>query len=128
MGLNIRIMDSINARPVDPGMVLNWREGIDVTLEDLIKERVRLEVERASDLATGLPPDHPLVAWKHAPEGTATLERKIEHMQRTALLGFENNAFFVVVDGKQVEDLRAPLRLTPISTVRFVRLLQLVGG
>jgi len=125
MGINIRIMDSINARPVDPGVVLNWRDGIDVTLEDLIKERVRLEVERSSNLETGLPPDHPLVAWKHSPD---TLERKVGHMQRTALLGFENNAFFVVVDGKQVEDMRTPLRLTPRSTVRFVRLLQLVGG
>ncbi len=124
MGINIRILDSVNARPVDPGIVLSWRDGVDVTLEDLIRERVRLEVERAFDNA-GLPPSHPLVAFKTSPD---TLERRVQTAQASALQGFANNAYFVVVDGKQVELLTEQLRLTPTSTVRFVRLVPLKGG
>lgn len=128
MGFNVRILDSVNARAVDPGIVLRWREGVDITLADLIRERVRLEVEKHVDAPHGLPPEHPLVSWTSGPDAEQRLEERIFAAQTAALEGFSRNAFFVVVDGTQVEELLAPLRLTPTSTVRFIRLMPLVGG
>lgn len=126
MGINVRILDSVNAREVDPGIVLAWRDGVDITLRQLIRERVRLDFEKmmaARDAS--LPPGHPLVA--PAASGDA-LETRLRAAQDTAIAHFQRGAFFVAVDGRQVEALDAPFPLRPTSTVKFVRLIQLKGG
>ena len=45
-----------------------------------------------------------------------------------ALDGFRRNAFFVVVDDRQVTELDAEIRIRPETAITFVRLVPLVGG
>ena len=45
-----------------------------------------------------------------------------------ALAGFQQNAFFVIIDGQQRENLEEELVLTQDSEVQFIRLVPLVGG
>lgn len=45
-----------------------------------------------------------------------------------ALAGFQKNAFFVIIDGKQKADLAEEIVLTDQSEVHFIRLTPLVGG
>ena len=45
-----------------------------------------------------------------------------------AVEAFGRNRFFVLFDGRQVTDLDQPLQLSADSDVRFVRLVQLIGG
>ena len=45
-----------------------------------------------------------------------------------AIRAFSQNAFFLLVDDRQVTDLDAPLPISEVSTVQFIRLVPLVGG
>lgn len=45
-----------------------------------------------------------------------------------ALAAFQRNAFFVIIDGKQREDLKEALLLSKSSEVLFIKLMPLVGG
>jgi hypothetical protein len=45
-----------------------------------------------------------------------------------AIEAFQRNGFFVLVDDRQVTELDAALDLTADSDIRFVRLVQLIGG
>ena len=53
--------------------------------------------------------------------------RAAEH-ERVAEKAFEQNGFFVLVGGKQVDDLDAELDLGVDTDLCFVRLVPLVGG
>ena len=129
MSLNIRIKDFVNAREVDSGIVLDWMSGVPMTLEVLICERVSAEFERLRNYPDqGLPDFHPLVAWVKSADFAALHDKRLKDAQEVALAGFSSGSFFVVVDGKQIEDLGSELRLTPTSNVRFIRLVQLKGG
>ena len=46
----------------------------------------------------------------------------------TAIKGFESNAFVMLFDDRQIEDLDAELTVTPNSEVVFLRMTPLVGG
>lgn len=56
--------------------------------------------------------------------------RRIDWQQQAdrAIQAFQRNGFFVLVDDRQVTELDEPLDLTTDSDIRFVRLVQLVGG
>jgi hypothetical protein len=45
-----------------------------------------------------------------------------------ALLAFERNGFFLLVDEQQVSALDTPLHVSEISTIQFVKLVPLIGG
>jgi hypothetical protein len=45
-----------------------------------------------------------------------------------ALEAFGRNAFFLIVDDTQVDDLEQAVEISPLTRVSFVRLVQLVGG
>lgn len=129
MSLNIRIKDFVNAREIDTGIVFDWLSGVPMTLQTLICERVRAEFERSRTYPQqGLPDFHPLVAWVKSADYEAVHENRLKQAQDVALAGFSAGSYFVVVDGKQIDDLRDELRLTPSSIVRFIRLVQLKGG
>lgn len=103
-----------------------------ITLRDLIRTRVRDEVARfnaaTGDVFTGLV----------MPEGAEPVHggyrmpasRKIawEEQADRAVEAFGRNGFFVLVDDRQVTGLDESLELTPDTDIRFVRLVQLVGG
>ncbi len=51
-----------------------------------------------------------------------------EEQAAVAERAFGHNGFFVLVDGRQMEDVDDPVTFTTDSEVAFVRLVPLVGG
>lgn len=81
-----------------------------ITLRDLILTRVRDEVAR----------------WNAEPAQQRHLDW--EQQSERAIEAFGRNGFFVLVDDRQMTELDEELELTADTDIRFVRLIQLVGG
>ena len=109
-------------------------EGIasSITLRDLIRTRVRDEVARHNARPTNLFKGLVMPEGAEAADGGYRIAnvRRIdwEVQADKAIDAFGRNGFFVLVDDFQVVDLDTELDLTPDSDIRFVRLVQLVGG
>jgi hypothetical protein len=109
-------------------------DGIDerITLRDLIRTRVREEVARYNAR------QGEMFAGLVMPEGAEATSvgfrmarpRRIDWEQQAdrAVEAFGRNGFFVLVADRQVTDLDEVLQLTADSDIRFIRLVQLVGG
>lgn len=54
--------------------------------------------------------------------------QSIQGEQARAIKAFNANGFFIIVDGKQREDLQESLLLHAGTSLRFIRLVPLVGG
>ncbi len=103
-----------------------------ITLEDLIRRRVRQEVEeynrRQPGLFKGLVQPTETEATLN---GYRLLNRRLldwEKQAEVALQAFRSNRFFVLVGDRQVERLDEPLLLDKGAEVYFVKLGHLVGG
>jgi hypothetical protein len=107
-----------------------------ITLRDLVRTRVREEVARYN--AERAAARGGIFAGLVMPEG-AELTRLGFRMPKPRLIDWEqqagkaieafgHNGFFVLVDDRQVTELDEELALTPDSDIRFIRLVQLVGG
>src|SRR6185369_2657128 len=103
-----------------------------LTARDLIRERVRQEVEdfnrKQSDLYNGLvqPTD-----TERTLNGFKFRERRTLDWQEQfakAIEGFERNAFILLVDESQVDDLDHVIPISAQTQVTFVKLVPLVGG
>jgi hypothetical protein len=128
MSINVDIVDSVNAREIPSSLVLSWQAGVPVRVRDIIRERVRMEYERQADeLERTVPEQHPLVKLLTR-ANSAGRERQLETAINAALDGFLNQSFFISIDGKPAPELETEFLLHPASTVRFVRLVPLVGG
>jgi hypothetical protein len=108
-----------------------------ITVRELIRERVHHEVQvfnrqQNDSLFRGLvqPTDAERVVNGHPTEYRLKQPRPIdwETQFARALDGFGRNAYFVIVDGKQVESLDEEFEVGPATQVSFVRLVPLVGG
>jgi hypothetical protein len=109
-------------------------DGIDeqITLRDLVRTRVREEVARYNAR------QGEMFAGLVMPEGAEPTRagfrmarpRRIDWEQQAdrAIEAFGRNGFFVLVADRQVTDLDEVLQLTADSDIRFIRLVQLVGG
>jgi hypothetical protein len=131
MPITVTIKDETGAGRVTASLTL---DGIDerITLRDLVRTRVREEVARynaqKSSVFTGLV----------MPEGAEPVRegfrmaaaRRIDWEQQAdkAIEALRRNRFFVLVGDRQVADLDEELRLTADTELRFIRLVQLVGG
>jgi hypothetical protein len=103
-----------------------------ITLRDLVRTRVRDEVARYN---AG---PEPVFSGLVMPEGAEPVRdgfrmpkaRRIDWEKQAdrAIEAFERKGFFVLVDDRQVTDLDEELALTADSDIRFVRLVQLIGG
>jgi hypothetical protein len=103
-----------------------------ITLRDLIRLRVREEVARYN-----LRPSAQFQGLVQ-PEGSTPAPRGFrmqtprrvdwELQADAAIQSFERNGFFVMINGRQEQDLDAPIVLSDTLDVGFVRLTQLVGG
>ncbi|WP_327634288.1 hypothetical protein OHB24_30425 [Kribbella sp. NBC_00482] len=109
MGITVKIIDVSGAGRVGTTTLL---EGISsrITLRDLIVTRIRDEVARLN----AAPDRQRHLDWE--PQADRAIE------------AFGRNGFFVLVDDRQVTELDEELELTADSDIRFVRLVQLVGG
>lgn len=131
--ISVTITDQSGAGKVAATITL---DGVDsrITLRDLIRTRVREEVARynvrsaSTDVFQGLVmPDGAMPA----PGGFRMPQpRHVDWEQQAdkALEAFGRNGFFVLVAGRQVTDPGETLDLTPDTDIRFLRLVQLVGG
>jgi hypothetical protein len=111
-------------------------DGVDsgITVRDLIRTRVREEVARynAAPASTGVfrglvIPDGAVPA----PGGFLMPKpRRVDWEKQAdqALEAFRQNGFFVLVGNRQVTDPDETLELTADTDIRFIRLVQLVGG
>lgn len=103
-----------------------------VTLRELIRQRIRKEVDEfnreQSDVFSGLiqPTDTERVLNGYRLKSRRQLNW--EHQYEKALEAFEKNGFFVIVDGRQVEDVDEVIPLRESSEVHFLKLVPLVGG
>lgn len=103
-----------------------------LTARDLIRERVRQEVEdfnnKQPELYHGLvqPTDteRTLNGFKFREKRTLDWQEQFEK----AIEGFQRNAFILLVDDLQVEDLDQVIPLAPETSVTFLKLVPLVGG
>jgi hypothetical protein len=117
--MDIVIRDQVMARAPEPGWVLRWAEGVPMTLADLIRERVLVELDRTDDTS----PRRPLV------EGATGADRAArDRAVALALDGFRRNAFFVLVDDRQVTELDAEIVVARDTTITFMRLVALKSG
>jgi hypothetical protein len=131
--ISVTIKDQSGAGKIGATITL---DGIDsrVTVRDLIRTRVREEVARYNAKSASTDIFHGLVM----PDGAEVTSRgfrmpKKRHVDREqqadkALEAFRKNGFFVLVADRQVSDPDEVLELTPDTDIRFIRLVQLVGG
>ncbi len=103
-----------------------------ITLKDLISARVTQEVEAYQNDTEN---EQSLVRLSNKEKVlNATLRiRKsndidIEKQIYIALSGFQQNAFFVIVNDTQVENLEDEIMIGKETTVSFIKLIPLVGG
>lgn len=103
-----------------------------ITVADLIRQRVSLEVDRFIDTLTVQ--KNALVALT---DEELQLNQKSERKPSDglkerqcvkALRAFESNQFFVIVGDQQVTDLDEPIVVSDLLQVEFFRLRPLVGG
>jgi hypothetical protein len=110
----------------------------ETTLRELLSSLVREEVagyeERReaqqvlrvltpADLATGHTTGRFRSGGRHTPPAPAA-----DVAVARALEAFGDGLYFAVLDGRQIEDLDAPLHVTADSRLRLVRLVALAGG
>jgi hypothetical protein len=129
--ITVKIKDQTGAGRVGATTTLESISS-EITLRDLVRTRVREEVARYN--AGPLPIFTGLVM----PEGAQpTAEgfqmpqpRRIDWQRQAdrAIEAFERNGFFVLVEDRQVTSLDEELDLSADSDIRFVRLVQLIGG
>jgi hypothetical protein len=131
--ISVTIMDQSGAGKVAATITL---DGVDsrITLRDLIRTRVREEVARYNAKSASTDVFQGLVAPEGAqptPRGFRMPKpRRVDWEQQAgkALEAFGRNGFFVLVADRQVTDPDETLDLTPDTVIRFIRLVQLVGG
>jgi len=104
----------------------------DISLRELIRTRVRDEVARYNANPTrvfrGLV--EPIDAETTLNGYRLKRPRRIdwEKQADAAIKAFAKNGFFVLVGGRQIEDLDTVLTLGDLGEVAFVRIVPLVGG
>ena len=103
-----------------------------MTLRDLIRRRVREEVEEFNredmEVFRGLV--QPTDAEADLNGFRLRKRRKLqwEAQSEAAIHSFESNGFLVLVGDRQVDELDEPLRLGIDTDVSFIKLVPLVGG
>ncbi|MCE7996995.1 MAG: hypothetical protein HEP71_33865 [Roseivirga sp.] len=103
-----------------------------ITVRDIIASRVEAEVKNYN---TRLPEYFRGLVQPSASEQTLNgfkmkkgKEVDVEKQVYTALEAFQQNAYFLLVDDTQCEDLDEELLLNQHTTISFIKLTPLVGG
>ena len=135
MPVTVTIKDQSGVGRVAASITLDGVEDR-ITLRDLVRTRVREEVARYNAERAANRGD--TFAGLVMPEGAELTRqgfrmpkpRHIDWEQQAAkaIEAFGRNGFFVLVDDRQVTELDEELALTADSDIRFIRLVQLVGG
>lgn len=105
---------------------------VNVSVEDIITERVYQEVEKYNKKADGY--EFALVRPKREEKLLNGIKNKAkrrvnpEKQIEVALNAFSGNGFFILIDEMQAEELGQVITITPDTLVSFVKLTPLVGG
>lgn len=148
--MQLTLRDQTNGRLGKEALLVEFGDTVRLTARTLIAERVRLEWEarrekpeaqggtpsRAQCARVGRDGPPPLVDADMMrrlnpyprPRDARPVTTTLEVATKLALEGFRTNAFFLIVDGRQVTDLDEEIPFRTTSQVVFLRLLPLVGG
>jgi hypothetical protein len=132
MNVVLKTVDQVLGSPLAEGPQLSLEVGR-ITARDIVRARVHLEVERYNSngpewsfvsLIAPAKEEHELNRPRGAKRRPLDAERQIE----VALEAVRKRRVIILFNGAQVDDLDAPLVVTPISEARFLKLVPLVGG
>jgi hypothetical protein len=131
--ISVTIRDESGAGRVAATITLDGVDSL-ITVRDLIRTRVREEVARYNVA----PPSTDIIRGLVIPDGAVPAPggfrmprpRRVDWEQQAdkALEAFRRNGFFVLVADRQVTDPDETLELTADTDIRFIRLVQLIGG
>ena len=104
---------------------------LDVSVEDIITERVYQEVAKANQQLSEY--KHLLVTPTKEEQLLNQESKKKRHINpekqvEVALRAFEGNGFFMLIDDLQAESLAQMVSIKPETMISFVKLTPLVGG
>jgi hypothetical protein len=132
MSVVLKTLDQVLGSPMAEGPQLSF-EVEHITARDIVRERVRLEVERYNShgpewsfvsLVAPAREECQLNGSRNTKRRPLDAERQIE----VALEAVRKRRVIILFNGAQVNDLDAPLVVTPFSEARFLKLVPLVGG
>ena len=133
MTVMLKTTDQVLGTGMIEGPQLTFRTR-EVTAREIVRARVTAEVERynSSDeprpfvgLVTPAEQEQELNGPRRPrPRSRLDVERQVQ----VALEALRKRRLIVMFNGVQVEDIDAPLLITPVSEARFLRLVPLVGG
>ena len=132
MSVVLKTVDQVLGSPLAEGPQLSFPVG-QITVRDIVRERVRLEVERYN----GSGPEWSFVSLVapakeecelNGPRNTKRRPLDAERQIEVALEAVRKGRVIIMFNGVQVRDLDAPLLVTPVSEARFLKLVPLVGG
>lgn len=115
--IKLQVKERCGTQPARNVHSIHWRKGVPCTARDLIRERVAREFDALTPTTAVDRLDRHLVQYpRHA---GSTLREAVD----LALRGFETGAFFLVVDGRHIENVDQAFSLAPCSEATFLRLL-----
>ena len=112
MGVSVEIVDKSTTGDVFDSIFVELSPER-MTVRQLIKETVTAEVEKANNACDGNDTGQSI---------------NVDSQIKKALLEFQSNGFFILVDNGQVESLDTVIWITESTRVSFVRLVPMVGG
>lgn len=124
----IKIKDESAAGDILNEITLKFKEEF-ITISDLIKARIEMEIERYEDnvgsYKMGL-----VLPTKIESRLNNNRKKEIDPEQQlyVALDAFNNNGFILLVDDEQVEDIDQRVLVDESTAVSFIKLTPLVGG
>jgi len=132
MTVILKTMDQVPGASSVHGPELSFRAPT-VTARDIVRARVEAEVERYNNDQER----RPFVGLVAPADVESALNRPLrqgrrpintEHQIEVALEAIRKGRVILMFNGAQVEDIDAPLLITPVSEARFLKLVPLVGG
>ena len=132
MTVILKTMDQVPGAGSVHGPTLSFRAAT-VTAREIVRTRVEAEVERYNSDEQG----RPFVGLVAPADAERELNRPPRQRRRpldperqieVALDAIRNGRVILMFNGAQVEDIDAPLMITPVSEARFLKLVPLVGG
>jgi hypothetical protein len=132
MTVMLKTIDQVPGTGTIEGPPLSF-QAREVTARDIVRARVEAEVERYNNTDepggfVGLVPpaerERELNGPRRARRPPLDPERQVE----VAFEAIRKRRVILLFNGVQVEDIDAPLLITPVSEARFLRLVPLAGG
>jgi hypothetical protein len=132
MTLVVKTLDLVPGTGTSEGPRLTFKVG-QITAREIIRARIKADVDRynsaeAPPTRIGLVVPPPEERALNGPYRERRRVLDVESQIAVALTAVRARKVIILFNGEQVEDVDAPLNVTPVSEVQFLRLVQLVGG